>query len=125
MLSNAYGNSSEAAKQMTKATETIKAITIRVTKKIKLVAVKKTTLPSFGGSRNEQENRWKEISERMQQDLETFSKDREIKQEALCKILVRSTERYDYTAFLKIRRHRRSYEKSMTMNLITCSIRMA
>lgn len=50
----------------------------------------------------EQENRWKEISERMQQDLETFSKDRGDKAGSLVQNLGEvNRERYDYTAFLK------------------------
>lgn len=57
---------------------------------------------SDGGGRSEQENRWKEISERMQQDLETFSKDRGDKAGSLVQNLGEvNRERYDYTAFLK------------------------
>jgi predicted metal-dependent peptidase len=57
---------------------------------------------SDGGGRSEQENRWKEISERMQQDLETFSKDRGDKAGSLMQNLGEvNRERYDYTAFLK------------------------
>ena len=57
---------------------------------------------SDGGGRSEQENRWKEISERMQQDLETFSKDRGDKASSLVQNLGEvNRERYDYTAFLK------------------------
>jgi predicted metal-dependent peptidase len=59
-----------------------------------------------GGEENEdrslQEERWKEISERMQQDLETFSKDRGDKAGSLMQNLGEvNRERYDYTAFLK------------------------
>lgn len=57
---------------------------------------------SDDGGRSEQENRWKEISERMQQDLETFSKDRGNKAGSLMQNLGEvNRERYDYTAFLK------------------------
>lgn len=57
---------------------------------------------SGGDSRSEKENRWKEISERMQQDLETFSKDRGDKAGSLMQNLGEvNRERYDYTAFLK------------------------
>ena len=48
------------------------------------------------------EERWKEISERMQQDLETFSKDRGDTAGSLVQNLGEvNRERYDYTAFLK------------------------
>ena len=50
---------------MTKATETIN--NNNVTKKIKLVAVKKTTLKGFGGSHNKQETVGKKFRA-MQQD---------------------------------------------------------
>lgn len=49
-----------------------------------------------------QEERWKEISERMQQDLETFSKDRGDAAGSLVRNLGEvNREKYDYTAFLK------------------------
>ena len=48
------------------------------------------------------EERWKEISERMQQDLETFSKDRGDTAGSLMQNLGEvNREKYDYTAFLK------------------------
>ena len=48
------------------------------------------------------EERWKEISERMQQDLETFSKDRGDTSGSLMQNLGEvNREKYDYTAFLK------------------------
>ena len=52
--------------------------------------------------RQAQEERWKEISERMQQDLETFSKDRGDAAGSLVQNLGEvNREKYDYTAFLK------------------------
>ena len=48
------------------------------------------------------EERWREISERMQQELETFSKDRGDTAGSLMQNLGEvNRERYDYTAFLK------------------------
>ena len=52
--------------------------------------------------RKSQEERWKEISERMQQDLETFSKERGDSAGSLMQNLGEvNREKYDYTAFLK------------------------
>ena len=52
--------------------------------------------------RKSQEERWKEISERMQQELETFSKDRGDAAGSLVQNLGEvNREKYDYTAFLK------------------------
>ena len=52
--------------------------------------------------RKKQEERWKEISERMQQDLETFSKDRGDKAGSLLQNLGEvNREKYDYKSFLK------------------------
>ena len=56
--------------------------------------------PSAGG--NSREQQWKKISERMQQDLETFSKDRGDEASNLVQNLsALNRERYDYTSFLK------------------------
>ena len=55
-----------------------------------------------GGDRVRQEERWREISERMQQELEIFSKDRGDNAGSLIQNLGEvNREKYDYTAFLK------------------------
>ena len=57
---------------------------------------------SISSIRNELENRWKEISERMQTDLETFSKQQGDKAGGLVQNLKSvNREKYDYTNFLK------------------------
>ena len=54
------------------------------------------------GSPFDQEQQWKEISERMQQDLETFSKQRSEKAGNLIQNLAAlNREKYDYESFLK------------------------
>lgn len=57
---------------------------------------------SMSSIRNELENRWKEISERMQTDLETFSKQQGDMAGGLVQNLKAvNREKYDYTNFLK------------------------
>lgn len=57
---------------------------------------------SSADNQQSKEERWKEISERMQQDLETFSKDRGDTAGSLMQNLGEvNREKYDYTAFLK------------------------
>lgn len=57
---------------------------------------------SMSSIRNELENRWKEISERMQTDLETFSKQQGDEAGGLVQNLKSvNREKYDYTNFLK------------------------
>ena len=57
---------------------------------------------SSSSDRKIQEERWMEISERMQQDLETFSKERGDSAGSLVQNLKEvNREKYDYTAFLK------------------------
>lgn len=103
ILSNAYGNSSESSEANDQSNGNDQSNNNSGDEENQIGSSEENnSAESFGGSRNEQENRWKEISERMQQDLETFSKDRGDKAGSLMQNLGEvNLERYDYTAFLK------------------------
>lgn len=103
ILSNAYGNSSESSEANDQSNGNNQSNNNSGDEENQIGSSEENnSAESFGGSRNEQENRWKEISERMQQDLETFSKDRGDKAGSLMQNLGEvNRERYDYTAFLK------------------------
>jgi len=103
ILSNAYGNSSESSEANDQSNGNNQSNNNSGDEENQIGSSEENnSAESFGGSRNEQENRWKEISKRMQQDLETFSKDRGDKARSLMQNLGEvNRERYDYTAFLK------------------------
>ena len=103
ILSNAYGNSSESSEANDQSNGNDQSNNNSGDEENQIGSSEENnSAESFGGIRNEQENRWKEISERMQQDLETFSKDRGDKAGSLMQNLGEvNLERYDYTAFLK------------------------
>ncbi len=103
ILSNAYGDSSESSEANDQSNGNDQSNNNSFDEENQIGSTaENNSAESFGGSRNEQENRWIEISERMQQDLETFSKDRGDKAGSLMQNLGEvNRERYDYTAFLK------------------------
>ena len=103
-LSSAYGNSGENSETEDQSGGNGQSNNDSSDKNNQTIGGEENNSPdnSDGGGRSEQENRWKEISERMQQDLETFSKDRGDKAGSLMQNLGEvNRERYDYTAFLK------------------------